>query len=108
MLNPSPRTAVEWSTPDGVRVGTVVDADAVGPVPVGHTPVRILSGVLNVMTIALRPYTPSVESLAEMRSWLVDCAPADDVDLVADLTDTEVLRATVHLLDSRASVALFV
>lgn len=109
MFTLTPRTAVQWPTPTGVNVGTTLaPADVTATVPAGHTPVRTAGGVLNVMTIALRPWAPSAASVAEMRTWLADCAPTDDaLDLIADLSDGEVLRATVHLLDSRVSVAVF-
>ena len=62
-LPPPPHTTVEWSTPSGVRVGTVADRytdpAAIGTVPMGHTPVLTPTGVLNVMTIALRRRTPT-------------------------------------------------
>ena len=111
MIPPRPHTAVQWSAPSGVRVGTVADRyvnpAAVGEVPMGHTPVLTTTGVVNVMTVALRPYAPTAESLAEMRAWLADVAPTeDDLDLVAELSDSDVVRAVSRL--SADGVAVFV
>lgn len=94
LVRPHSLTAVEWSTPSGVHVGTAVRGDA----PLGHTPVLTMSGIVNVMTVALREYAPTADALTEMRVWLGDIAPTeDDLDMVADLSDADVVRAVARL-----------
>jgi hypothetical protein len=88
---PLPRySPVCWSTGNATRVGTLLPPTA--DTPAGHSRVLTPAGVLNVMTLALRPYEPTPEQVAEMRGWVTDCAPHDDdVELVELTPDVDII-----------------
>lgn len=74
-----PYSPVCWSSGvDGnaLTVGTLLPITSA--TPGGHSPVRTPGGVLNVMTVKIRPYAPTAAEVATMREWVAECAPTED------------------------------
>ena len=88
---PLPRySPVCWSSGSATRVGTLLASTP--DTPAGHSRVLTPAGQLNVMTLAVRLYVPSPAEVAEMRQWVMDCAPTeDDVELAELTSDADVV-----------------
>lgn len=71
-----PHSPVCWSAGGDTRIGTLLPPAS--DTPIGHSHVHLfLFGTRNVMTLALRPYTPTADEVARMRRWVADCGVAD-------------------------------